>query len=59
MIPWLIQFLDQLPTGARPTQRRYADWARDAPGAPSYSTLTPHGGFTALMDEARRRRAAT
>jgi hypothetical protein len=58
LIPWLIRFLDQLPSGSRPTQRRYGDWATNMDGAPSYSTLGRHGGFTKLMDRARRERAA-
>lgn len=59
IIPWLIRFLDELPANVRPVQRAYQDWSRETSGAPSASTVDTHGGFTALMDEARRQRQAT
>lgn len=49
----LARFLAQLPTGRRPTQRAYRDWAKGKPATPTASTLQCHGRLPALLEEAR------
>jgi hypothetical protein len=44
-VAWVRRYLEELPSGARSTQRSYLDWARGCEGAPGPSSLAPHGGF--------------
>lgn len=46
-------FLDELPPGARPTQRRYQEAARKRAEFPSLRSLQTHGAFSELLAEAR------
>lgn len=44
-VAWMRRYLEELPAGARSTQRSYRDWAREQDGAPGASTIGRHGGF--------------
>jgi hypothetical protein len=54
--PWVDRFLDELPAGARPTQRAWRDWCHDLEGAPDASRLAQIGGLIGAIDAGNRRR---
>lgn len=52
-VAWMRRYLDDLPAGARSTQRSYRDWSRKQAGAPGPSTIGRHGGFKLIRSLAQ------
>lgn len=44
-LPHVVAYLEQLGAGERSSKLGYAAWAREQPGAPSYSAFDAHGGW--------------
>lgn len=56
-VAWMRRYLEELPDGARSSQRSYRDWSTGRERAPSASTIGRYGGFTrvrALAQEGMR-----
>lgn len=51
---WVARYLTELSRGARVSKRGYDLWARDVDGAPWSSIFDKHGGWSAVLDTARR-----
>lgn len=54
-VKWLVRYLASLPDGKASTQRGYAAWARQHPGAPGLSSFGQHGGWEAVRSKALER----
>jgi hypothetical protein len=57
-VAWIRAYLEELPSGARSTQRSYLDWARGRDGAPNLHSLRLRGGFAHVRSLAQEQMRA-
>jgi hypothetical protein len=57
-VAWMQRYLEDLPDGARSSQRSYRDWSTGLEGAPSAGTIGRYGGFTRVRALAQERMRA-
>jgi hypothetical protein len=54
-LPHVVAYLEQLPSGARSSQRGYQAWTREQADAPASSSLDQHGGWGFVRELALQR----